>query len=253
MVIRDQTELSYVVNGSMRKGRSNRAGEALHVTLRFGEGRLRRTIAGITCVDIWVGIESAFVNFKLHKCAMPDGDWLINPDFERSTVISYKIGEKEQTVTSQSRTQKLSANATVSPSPLTAGAERGTDSREEDRCSSSSEKSFNSVKHRIYPRGSSLKPSWQLTAAPGESVLRGTVLDDCRFAQIQREGAKSKIDLELEVPKHAVTVRDATGNMQKLANKWGLARILLSNVLCKKPLLLDSITMDDPDAPPRKA
>jgi hypothetical protein len=244
--------LPYLVNGSLKKGRSNRKGVGLDLTLRFGEDRLTFTYAGITLIDVGIGIRSAFLNWTLYNCHLPEGEWMLDPKIESTLTVQRTSTDTLSQKNDDARGLYATIACNSEPSLalvelLKLGAKRQ-HTRSAERTEGHEVKdTFEQVICTITARGNSHLPSWQIEAPPGRQTLRGTLLADQRFALAVGTGPHASISISLEVPRHGYLLRAECGELARAPNKWGLTRLLLQKRLLSKPIHITQISLEGED------
>jgi hypothetical protein len=194
-------------------------------------------------VDVWVGISAACLNFVLTNCILPEESWAYNPAVEATTVQRVIIQSASREA--ESRNARRTANrVSFGLSGGTVGATakstkaRERDTRNQEVAALETRDTFPHVAHLLQARGNSEAPSWHVEAPPSEPILKGTILQDMRFAQAYTVGPNPTIKVDIELPKHGVVIRDHIGNLDKLPNKKGLTKWLLTRHLCSRPIEL---------------
>jgi hypothetical protein len=240
-----------LVNGSLRKGRSNRKGVAVYLTLRFGEDRLSFRIAGLTLVDVGVGIRTAYLNWTLKDCSLPEGGWTLNPQIEAAVTVQRQLSDTTHRTHEERERSKSAAEiggvlSKAAPSVRTKADSERLRAIKSGRTETHEIKdNFKQVLCTVIARGTSSLPSWHLEVPPGHQSLRGTLIDDQRFALAIATGPSPSAQVFLEVPRHGYALKAEGGELAKTPNKWGLTRLLLQKHLLSKPIPIAEISLEE--------
>jgi len=204
---RQQQALPYLVNGSLERGHSNKWGAALNLTLRFGESPLQFKTKWLTLVDVTVAVRSAYLNWTLIDCRLPEEDWMFNPQvphvvtIERETTRSTEIEADSTTTKKSGGATAIEVKPSIFPSArLGAASGKGASRRSRQTTGQTIKDTYKKETCTITARGNATLPSWQIEAPPGHDVMRGTVLDNQRFARadITGEDASDLLNLKFQ-------------------------------------------------------
>jgi hypothetical protein len=75
-------------------------------------------------------------------------------------------------------------------------------------------------------------------------MLRGTVLDDQRFATALATGPSPSVRISVEIPRHGYVLLREGGELAKTPNRWGLTRLLLRKHLLSRPIDIADILLE---------
>lgn len=241
----------HLVFGEMFEVSSNRPGWHFALTIRFGEElfEFRRPIwLGIGKARVYVGVNCAELFFDLIDCSLPDEDWEFDPPGEtqrtierrRSSAVhaeSDKETEVQIGVTAQTSVTKSvpSIKAAASKKVRVAGKSTlGAKIEIED-----------SYKRRlayIVASGGPSAPKWRIEAPEDQPNLSGTILKGRRFARAEVIGLKPRIEMRLDIPEHAIVVRDEEGIFKSI-NRQKIAKIRIKKALSRTSHILGSASL----------
>jgi hypothetical protein len=232
-----------LVYSSLRTAKSNKPGQSVHLTLRFGQERFRFERLGITLADLYVGIRRAFLNFSLNDCLMPDEDWAVDPPIEVGRAISRTVGDSHSSKRQTSKSAKSSVGASLSSDAVPGGKlsskiEVAVAEKIEQQAAEMVSDEFERTLQFVSARGGPRNPSWDIGCPPDDTILRGALFKDQHFCRVVATGDHPHATVSLEIPKNGLVIKDQTGAFDFLPNKRALTRMLLSQAFCKQPLLL---------------
>jgi hypothetical protein len=238
-------ELAY---GEMHESPSNRLGWTFGMTLRLGEYQFQYKggiFQGFQKKSLGVSLTAANLIFDLKDCILPDEDWEHDPTLE----VERKV---ERTATKSTGIESVAAKNSETTSGMKSELSKETASLGAEV--SSHEKNDLSARNYsslgiedkltrkvtyISASGGPAAPQWTLTKPDDEIFLRGTIKSR-RWARAEITGKNPRIDVYLQIPPHALHIRDEDGSTSIGINKKRIAHLKIRQALCQKTFLLCS-------------
>lgn len=245
-----------LANGQLTAQMSNKPGIGVGVSLRFDLQAFTFRRFGLFERRIKIGVNEAELLLRLTNGEMPDEDWAFDEPIQNHREVSYEIKDTLSSINEISQAYEVAANWNV-------GLE-GTDEHRKAYAKTGSEAKLQAQKKRsrsdafdrtikfsamykfVRALGNIKKPRWLITSPPELPVLRGTVIKTEYFARFCPSGSRAKIDMFVDIPKHAIVIQDESGAFASV-NKRIMAHVRVAKDISSEPLPLDSLRVEDKD------
>ena len=245
-----------LANGHLTAKPSNKPGIGVGMSLRFDLQAFTFRRFGLFERKIRIGVNEAELLLRLRNGEMPDEDWAYDDPIQSHREISYELKNNISNVNEDGRVYELVANFNVgvdrTHTKRSTCARAGSAAKlqkQEKRTRSDAFDStvkFSAIHKFVTALGDMKKPRWLIKSPPELPVLRGSVIKTEHFARFCSNGSGARIDMFVEIPRHAIVIQDESGAFNSV-NKRILAHIRVAKDISREPLSLDSLRVEDED------
>jgi hypothetical protein len=239
----------YLAFGEIKRIPSNRPGWTFALTLRFSEEafEFRRILSlGLRKARLFIGIKSANVLFLLNDCTLPDDDWEFDPSAETHRSVMRKLSTATQKEGESRGEAEASGNIGMESREFkaTVSGRARTSKKAKRSLKIEIEDTFRKKIAYIAPAGGPRAPKWVIEAPSDLPNLQGTILKSRRFARAEITGGNPQIEMQLEIPEHAIVVRDDDGIFRGI-NQQRIAKIRIKKTLSRNSHLLCLVKLEE--------
>ena len=248
-ISRPTLPFKYLAFGEIKRISSNRPGWSFALTLRFSEEafEFRRILSlGLKKARLFIGVKSANVLFLLNDCTLPDDDWEFDPAAETQRSVVRKLSTATQSEGVLRGETEAGGDVGIEGQEIkaTVSGKTRTSKKASRSLKIEIEDTFRKKIAYIAAAGGPRSPKWVIEAPSDLPHLRGTILKSRRFARAEIIGARPQIEMQLEIPEHAIVVRDDDGIFRGV-NQQKVAKIRIKKALSRNPHLLCLVNLEE--------